>query len=993
MNIYKRAIQLATLVTLLCAGLASTAALAATFTFSGAGTYPPCSGAWSGSGPYTCSGALTLASGDGILPAGNITIIVNNDLTLSGGNAVGAAGNNVNLQSAGKIAMTNAVVQGSVSGTNGGSTVTLSGGSVSGPVGTLSNISATNTGIGAAVTSSNGAIALTGGSVAGNVIGKNAVAISGGATIGGSISATNGAVAVTGGSVAGGLTSGCCAITTTDAAIGGALFASNGAVTVTRGSVNGNITSGCCDITTTGATIVGSLSAVTGDITVTGGSVDGNITSGCCDITLTSTAIDGNVSAAGKLTITSSTVSGTCTYRAIAGVCRAPVSSLDHVRLNISSSGITCVPSSVTVTACNGADSAGVCTLNTGGLTGTVVATDGGTQLASVAFTIAPGASSTTVSVPVTVAKPVVVLGTNGLSVTPANATTCWNGSAASCNQAYADAGFLFSVPDHVSELAQTVVVKAVKKSDNSNACMPAFGSVSQAVPVSVVFTCGYTNPSTGTLPVRVGGAALNAGNNAAAACDSGGRAVSLSFLAGSANVAVQYADAGQLSLKADYGALNMTGNDSFIAAPRDFAFSATSAGPIKAGNNFSATVTARNNSGTATPNFGKESPTQVPLISFSKCLPSPGAGGTFSGSLAGGFVGGAAGAVNLNWNEVGNGDLVAALSNYLGSGLAVGGNTGTGGIACNGVGGAGSVGRFVPDHFDVAVTAASANNPPASPAVTAFTYSGQPINATVTARSKGGTTTVNYAGAFANSVTLSAWNGVSAAAPAPTQNPGPGALANFTIPAANFSAGAAPAAPAYTLTNVLTAPTAVWLHASESGVATPVTSASGAEGTILIRSGRLRLSNAFGSATTPLSLPVRAEYWTGQSWLLNTDDSFSAVPKSSLALRPASTGLLGVAVGADVTLSSGRGAIALSKPTSGTGSVDLTANLGSGTADQSCLAIAGPPGTSGAAQPWLRAKNSACTFDRDPSARATFGVPANAGEIRKVVHIRESFN
>jgi MSHA biogenesis protein MshQ len=75
--------------------------------------------------------------------------------------------------------------------------------------------------------------------------------------------------------------------------------------------------------------------------------------------------------------------------------------------------------------------------------------------------------------------------------------------------------------------------------------------------------------------------------------------------------------------------------------------------------------------------------------------------------------------------------------------------------------------------------------------------------------------------------------------------------------------------------------------------------------------------------------------------------------------------------------------------PTS-TGSLDFALNLGATTTDQSCLGA--HPASTGAALPWLRSQNGACStlWDRDPSARATFGI--YAPETRKTIHVRELF-
>jgi MSHA biogenesis protein MshQ len=97
--------------------------------------------------------------------------------------------------------------------------------------------------------------------------------------------------------------------------------------------------------------------------------------------------------------------------------------------------------------------------------------------------------------------------------------------------------------------------------------------------------------------------------------------------------------------------------------------------------------------------------------------------------------------------------------------------------------------------------------------------------------------------------------------------------------------------------------------------------------------------------------------------------------------------------VGGPFPLSGGNANLVLKAPlnagNSVTGTVDVAINLGATTTDQSCLASHG--GTAGN-MGWLRAQNGNCaaTFDRDPTARATFGV--YAPETRRTIHVREQF-
>ncbi|WP_036303061.1 DUF6701 domain-containing protein [Methylotenera sp. L2L1] len=649
---------------------------------------------------------------------------------------------------------------------------------------------------------------------------------------------------------------------------------------------------------------------------------------------------------------------------------------LDHVRLSHTGSGVTCTGSSVTVNACNSFDTGNSCTVNTNGLSGNVIAKSAsGVILATVPFTIPVGSSATTIIVPVTSVQ-TATFETSGLSVTPANLWTCWNGSTASCSHTYNDSGFIFNVPNHVAETTQTVNVSAVRKSNSTLACTPAFASLNK----NVNFKCSYNNPVTGTLPVRVNNMPLNTTNSASAACDATGRNVSLSFNAsGVASTSFQYADVGNILLNATYtgsgadAGLSMTGSDNFIAAPKDFVFSNTSAAPIKAGNNFNTTVTARNNANTTTPNFGKESTPENATLAFSKCQPTgtSAVNGSFTGSL-GAFTNGVATSSNLNWSEVGNGDLTATLTSgsYLSSGITATGNTGTSSAVCNGVG---NVGRFIPDHFDTIVTqGCNAGN---------FTYSAQPFNVQVRAMNAFGNITQNYDGSanttptFSKATTLSDANAVA------------GSFLNNSIPATAFSQGIANATPSYTFTNVLTSPAIIKLRATDAAP-NPVSSATGTEGVTTIRSGRMRIQNAYGSEFLDLPTSLITQYWNNGSWVLNSSDTcttgvslaFTDVnpadglqPNEVCVLDTGSPGNSGLGCNAAGSVlkrfneppANGNFNLTLRAPGSGnSGSINITATV----------------------PDWLKF-NWSGTGNTNPSARATFGIYKTP-----IIYLRENY-
>jgi MSHA biogenesis protein MshQ len=327
-----------------------------------------------------------------------------------------------------------------------------------------------------------------------------------------------------------------------------------------------------------------------------------------------------------------------------------------------------------------------------------------------------------------------------------------------------------------------------------------------------------------------------------------------------------------------------------------------------------------------------------------------------------------------LVWSEVGKGDLTATLASagYLASSFKPSGSTGTGG----------AVGRFTPHHFDVAVT----------PACSGFSYAAQPFSVTVTAKNglATPTTTVNYDG---SSSTAPNFSKAATLSDAPTL--GMGSFGSTgAIAATLFVKGVAiTATPAYTFTNKTTAAQTLAVRATD---ADSISSSGYAEGSTPLRSGRLRLSNAFGSEKSALAVPVQAQYWSGNAWVLNSADSCTNVPASAVVRaryydNHGAVSSAWTSTASAIAITAGNGTLTLGAPSpTTTGSIDLALNLGSSAVDQSCLATH-PAGT-GAARPWLRAQNGACSTlsDRDPSARASFGI--YVPETRKTIHVRELF-
>lgn len=250
------------------------------------------------------------------------------------------------------------------------------------------------------------------------------------------------------------------------------------------------------------------------------------------------------------------------------------------------------------------------------------------------------------------------------------------------------------------------------------------------------------------------------------------------------------------------------------------------------------------------------------------------------------------------------------------------------------------SFGRFSPYAFDTTVT----------PACGSFTYSGQPFPLKVIARNLSGGTTTNYTGKFANTLTYQDVNGAA------------GAFTPTTLPATSFANGVADltALPSvsFAFTDKLTAPTTLKVRVMKSG---GENSMLGNEGTTLLRSGRLRLFNAYGSVS-PLSMRVEAQYWSGKSWIKNTDDSCTtttgATPQVTFSSPDGVTITPNPIVNGEMSL----GGLKLERNNSG--STTINTNV----------------------PDWLKSVDG-----NPPSAKATFGV-FGTKESRKTIHIRELY-
>lgn len=712
---------------------------------------------------------------------------------------------------------------------------------------------------------------------------------------------------------------------------------------------------------------------------------------------------------------------------------------LHHLEIqHASGSGLTCAASPITIRACQ---NTACSSLYIDGVSGIITAAgaptvnwDGGSGGASgSSFAIAPGSSSTVKNIQLSTAGSV-TLGIASIDPPATNSTTCNFGSPSCTFTAYT-AGFIFSnsttgssytIPTQVAGTATAVnalYLRAVQASTtNAAVCTPAIISQSN-VPVSISYSCN--DPTT-----------CQSGNlvtiNTTAVPSSGG-SVNLDFdVNGSAPITVRYDDVGRITLAANktltpFGgatSVTLTGNsNAFVVKPAGFTLSnikcttygpsscaptlpspgnnpaaATYADPafIQAGQNFAVTVTAKTSTGTATPNYGKETTPEGVKLSAILVLPLGGASPTLNNPTTfGNFTNGVATGTTFSWSEVGIIQLTPSVGD--GSYLDTGDVTGTT---------SGNVGRFIPDHFTLTTSSITPGNG-------TFSYMNQPFGVTVNieARNSGNTKTANYTGLFAKgSVTFSAENandGTDRAARLSglTGSWSQGAYAIDT-PSAQFTRNTTPDGPYDTLvlgTTVTDAdgPLLQYFNENPSTTATD-TSCLGATvtgcthksiGTTKVRFGRLWVGNAYGSEKFDLTVPYELQYWNGRTFIKNTDDSLTAFTAANVGLANYQGGLSTTNLGTGHILvslvSSGAGTMTLTKPSpTATGSVDLFVNLGSTGLPANCPGYSS--GTS-ANLAYLSGNWCGSGYDRDPVIRATFGIQGNNLK-RGTIYLRENF-
>lgn len=693
---------------------------------------------------------------------------------------------------------------------------------------------------------------------------------------------------------------------------------------------------------------------------------------------------------------------------------------LDHYEIILPSSSLSCQASTVTITAC--ANSSSPCTSASTAMAGqtATLATSGATLgSTSVSFNSA-GVATTTLSYPTAANGTSATVTLTGAQTTAANGTQCCpNGSscsvASSCSTTFNTAGFLISastggssatVPAQTAgTTSATLFLRAVRTGSTTQACEAALtGST------TVNWAAQCNNPTTcssGNRMTLTGSSATAIAANPASGVSSS-TAVTMSFDAnGNAPFSFNYADVGQVTLSASkaVGGTTLSGSsNALVVRPAGFvlsaiqqaaspnlanpaASSASGARFVKAGEAFSATVTAVTSGGATAPNFGRETTPEGVLLTPTLVLPSGGNVGTLANAtVAGGsFSSGVATASTLSYSEVGIITLTPSVASgsYLGAG-AVSGTA------------SGNVGRFVPARFAVSAGSVMHRSSLSCTPASSFSYLGENFRLafTLTAQNAAGGTTQNYSGSFAklDPTVASGWN-LAGLGSSTTFSTASGRLALGTA-TGSFSAGAASVT---LVANASRASSPDGPYTAAFGVAPTdsdgvalgsfdMASTSGGSNdratvaSVALRFGRLRLANAMGAADRALALPATAQVWNGSAWDTNTLDSCTTVAASAVNfgnLRKTLT-LADLSVSAPITLSSGQGTLKLAAPGAGrSGTVDVALSLGTSSTDASCLQSWTPTKAATAAGnlAYLRGAWCGSSVDKDPSARASFGL------------------
>lgn len=433
---------------------------------------------------------------------------------------------------------------------------------------------------------------------------------------------------------------------------------------------------------------------------------------------------------------------------------------------------------------------------------------------------------------------------------------------------------------------------------------------------------------------------------------------------------------------------------DTFTIRPASFTVSSTpaSGSTQAAGSNYTMTVTAVNNSGATTTAYtGTPSLTTTGMTDWKAVAISA---GSFTGSF-GAAVSGVASGNSFNYSDFGPLTIPAGAikdSTYVsgsGSGDVAGGDC-ISGSSSNVLSG-GQYGCNIANTASVTTPTFIAHHYTATHAITpacnnVFTYFGQPLTYAVTIdafNALGNRMTrltssapnkptfsfsqLNSGGATINPLTIPALTWASDLTYG-TASGGEYALSATSV-ASTRPAGLSPVSaspPSYESFRVRVTSGDANITTCNGVAAAGTTSCDSAA--TKLRYGVLQLSDGQSTSASPASMRITAQYWNGSAFVTNTDDVCTALNfnagtiASSVLPRP-------TAKNASTTLSNGVGAVMLSSTVTSNVAIRL------GGSDNNCVTATSGVGVPlNAVSSYLGSTSCSASYDKDPSARMTFG-------------------
>jgi MSHA biogenesis protein MshQ len=680
---------------------------------------------------------------------------------------------------------------------------------------------------------------------------------------------------------------------------------------------------------------------------------------------------------------------------------------VDHYRIYHPASELTCQAASVTVRACVDANC-----LNSSEIETTVSLSSAGTWVDGINSKTFTGESP-----PLYLRKNTqgyATVGVASATVAAVNPFRCYtNGETSDCTISFYDSGFVFEVDNLDScQDSTAITIQAVKKTDSDQTCIGDSNFVNTDRIIS--FSTGYINPVTPRTNLQINEISLPLSGSTDVSVSFGGDAKSI--------LRVNYADAGKLRLNAEYspvigddaGLVMLGVSPDIVAIPAYLRVGVTqadgeplsSADPdglyhIPAGEDFHVAVSGECLDNRQTPNFAAT----TTLEAVAPYLPVDGVKGTFAPDTIAASEytkdePGLAEIENATYSEVGTVTLQAKVADYLGTGREVTG--------------AAAIGRFTPAKFALSWYQSPVLTPACN--VGDFTYLGQPFGyfaapiILVTAQNVEGNVTQNFTQpgwwkitdeaalllgrSYSAAEGILELSGAEVSVAYPVDGAGSGTLTFDQASAMKFVRGA-PVEPFYAAIDLqidvedadgISAPVLAPAPAALSTSDIPFVREDKVNGinTDEMRWGRLVLQNAYGSELERLAMPLKAEYFKGNSFVFNSGDSCTSLALAKLSLA---NGLDTVTAENAIPVgSSGASRASLAEPLDGgdahlsfsapgdEGYVDVTADL-------SLL--------DWLRYDWNRDGNNDGNHDEDPLGRATFGIYKGNPNL---IYLRETF-